>query len=286
MSGRALGVRSQRSRRHTAMLAAIVALAVSSPFDELSAQTDESPDTRPNILVFLSDDMGWGQPGFNGGTEVATPNMDRIADEGVKLTQFYVQPVCSPTRAALLTGRYPWKNGMEYRTKAKSASGMLVDERTIAQELRAAGYATWMVGKWHLGQWRRGGPALAARIRPSLRASTRHWIDSLHPSSRTRSLIGTGTGGPWSSPAMSTFLLADEAVQLIERHNPSRPFFLYLPFNAAYTSRMTAPEEYVPSHTKTGRRNPKQLAMVKAMDVAIGRVMDALERKGVLDAYA
>ena len=89
-------------------------------------------DTRPNIVVMLSDDMGWGQPGFQGGTDVPTPNLDQLAKDGVQLTQFYVHPVCSPTRACLLTGRYAWKNGMEARPTDKSAHGMLLDERTLA----------------------------------------------------------------------------------------------------------------------------------------------------------
>ena len=260
------------------MLAVIVALTVSSPFDQLSAQTDASPDTRPNILVFLSDDMGWGQPGFNGGTEVATPNMDRIANEGVKLTQFYVQPVCSPTRAALLTGRYPWKNGMEYRTKARSANGMLVDERTIAQELRAAGYATWMVGKWHLGQWRE-------EHLPLQRGFDHHYgfysarVDPF-TFRRGKVLDWHRNGRPAVQSGYADFLLAEEAVQLIERHDGRRPFFLYLAFGAVHEPH-AAPEEYIEQYKDLP--HPEQRAMLKAMDVAMGRVMDALDRKGVLD---
>src|SRR5215213_1371277 len=112
-----------------------------------------APASRPNIVIFLSDDMGWGQLGYQGGKDVATPNIDRIAREGVRLTQFYVQSVCSPTRAALLTGRYPFRNGMEERTHGRDTAGLLTDERTLAQALKAAGYATAILGKWHLGSW-------------------------------------------------------------------------------------------------------------------------------------
>ena len=115
--------RSRRLRRYAVMLATLFVLTAVDVLAQPSAQTD----TRPNILVFLSDDMGWGQPGFNGGTEVATPNMDRLANEGVKLTQFYVQPVCSPTRASLMTGRYAWKNGMELRPEYR------VEQRHVAR---------------------------------------------------------------------------------------------------------------------------------------------------------
>ena len=277
-SGRSLEGRRQRSRSAVWVVAAIVAAVVPGPFGQLYAQTDEGPDTRPNIVVFLSDDMGWGQPGFNGGTEVATPAMDRIANEGVKLTQFYVQPVCSPTRAALLTGRYPWKNGMEYRSKARSANGMLVDERTIAQELREAGYATWMLGKWHLGQWRQ-------EHLPLQRGFDHHYgfysalVDpfTLH---RGGILDWHRNGRPVVESGYADFLLAGEAVQLIDRHDGTRPFFLYLAFGAVHEPH-GAPEEYIEQYKD--QRHPEQRAMLKAMDVAMGRVMDALEQRGMLD---
>ena len=119
---------------------------------------------RPNILLIVSDDMGWGQPGFNGGTEVLTPNMDRIAGEGIKLTQFYVQPQCAPSRASLLTGRYPWKNGVGTNPHPETNAGMLLDERTVAQALGDADYSTWIVGKWHLRALAPGALAPATRV--------------------------------------------------------------------------------------------------------------------------
>ena len=237
---------------------------------------------RPNIVVILSDDMGWGQPGFNGGTEVATPNMDRIADEGVKLTQFYVQPTCTATRASLLTGRYPWKNGAETRVGLRSKFGMLTDERTIAEALGGAGYATWIVGKWHLGQWQ------SAHL-PLQRGFDHHYglyggeINSFsHHRGRTsdRTLDWHRNERPVVESGYSTFLLAEEAIQLIERHDGTSPFFLYLPFNAVHNPN-DAPQEYIDQYDHLD--NPKQRAQLKAMDVAIGRVLDALESKGVLD---
>ena len=224
--------------------------------------------------------MGWGQPGFNGGTEVATPNMDRIVNEGVKLTQFYVYPVCSPTRAALLTGRYPWKNGVQLRVTVNGSNGMLLDERTLAEALRDAGYATWMVGKWHLGQWHR-------KHLPLQRGFDHHYglysaaINSFtHRRKRGGSLDWHRNGRPVVESGYSTFLLADEAIRLIQRHDGSRPFFLYLPFNAVHKPN-DAPEEYVEPYAHLN--HPKQRGQLKAMDVGIGRVIDALERKGVLD---
>ena len=255
------------------MVAAFVLLAAFQ-----TGEGADGADTRPNIVVFLSDDMGWGQPGFNGGTEVATPNIDRIAEEGVKLTQFYVQPVCSATRAALLTGRYPWKNGMEIRTSIRAANGMLLDERTIAEALRDADYAPWIVGKWHLGQWR-------DEHLPLQRGFDHHYgfysarVDSF-TLRRHVILDWHRNGRPVVENGYATFLLVDEAVQLINRHDGSHPFFLYVAFGAVHLPHV-APAEYIEKYSHLSNR--RQLAMLDAMDVAMGRVIAALEAKDALD---
>ena len=118
------------NRRVRSLLFATLLLA---PLAALHAA--ESPPKKPNIVVFLADDMHWHYPGFNGG-QCETPNLDRLAKEGTRLTQFYVHSVCSPTRAALLTGRYPFRNGMEERSHGNDMAGMLPDERTLAQALK------------------------------------------------------------------------------------------------------------------------------------------------------
>ena len=224
--------------------------------------------------------MGWEQVGFNGGREVPTPNIDRIANEGVKLTQFYVQPVCSPTRACLLTSRYAWKNGMEVRPTAQSRHGMLLDERTIAEALREAGYRTWMVGKWHLGEWQR--PHL-----PLQRGFDHHYghysalIDSF-THMRGPVLDWHRNGRPVIEEGYSTFLLAAEALKLIDRHDGRSPFFLYLPFNAVHGPHQ-APDEYLAKYEHLGRVG-SQRAQLECMDLAVGRVVDALERKGILES--
>jgi arylsulfatase A-like enzyme len=231
--------------------------------------------TRPNIVIFLSDDMGWGQLGYQGGKAIATPHIDRIAREGVQLTQFYVQSVCSPTRAALLTGRYPFRNGMEERTHGNDVGGMLADERTLAQALRDAGYFTAILGKWHLGLWhkqhlplQRGfehqygfyGAVIDSFTR--LRGGTYDW----HRNER-----------PLLEPGYSTFLIADEFVRVLEKHDRARPFFYYVPFNAVHGPHR-APPEFVQKH-----QGNTQHAMLECMDIAIGRMLAALEKKGVLD---
>ena len=218
-------------------------------------------------MEFLADDMGWGQPGFNVGTEVATPSMDRIANEGVKLTQFYVQPVRRASRASLLTDRHPWKHGTEECTSLRSSTGMLTDERTIAEALRDAGYAIWIVGKWHWGQW------LKAHL-PLQRGFDHHYghysgeIDSFthHRGSNRRGILDWHRNErPVVESGYSTFLLADEAIQLIERHDGDSPFFLYLPFNAVHNPN-PAPEEYLEQYRHLD--DFEQRAQIKAMDDA------------------
>jgi arylsulfatase A-like enzyme len=241
----------------------------------LSRLTAADGLTRPNIVIFLSDDMGWTQLGFNGGREIATPNIDRIAREGVKLTQFYVQAVCSPTRAALLTGRYPFRNGMEERSHGNDMAGMLPDERTLAQALKDAGYSTAIFGKWHLGVWRK-------QHLPRQRGFDHQYgfygalIDSF---TRVR-----GNTYDWHrneellhEPGYSTFLIADEFARELQKQDRGRPFFYYVPFNAVHGPH-GAPPEYLAKH-----KGNAQHAMLECMDVAVGRMLTALEREGVLD---
>ena len=257
-------------------IAALVAVAATGAATQTEG-AEAAP--KPNIVVIVADDLGWGQPGFNGGTEVSTPNIDRIADEGVKLTQFYVQPQCAPTRAALLTGRYAWKNGVNTIPDPEKTGGLLLDERTIAEALGDVGYATWIVGKWHLGHW------LTEHL-PLQRGYDHHYglytgqIRSFTHSRGASRLDWHRNGRPVVESGYSSFLLADEAVQLIGRHDGANPFFLYLPFNAVHTPHQ-APQEYLDLYS--GRTKYKQRAMLKAMDDAIGSVLAALESKGVLD---
>ncbi len=236
--------------------------------------TDEP---RPNLVIFLVDDMGWEQVGFTGGKEVPTPNIDKIAREGTQLTQFYVQPVCTPTRGSLLTGRYAWKTGTERRPSTASRQGMLKDERTLPEALRDAGYATWMVGKWHLGEWQ------TAHL-PRSRGFQHHYgfygalIDSF-THTREGILDWHRNGEPVVEEGYSTFLLASEAGRLIRNHDGTRPFFLYLPFNAVHGPHQ-APPEYMKKYEHLGREGP-QRAQLHCLDMAIGQVMRAIKDKGI-----
>ena len=242
-----------------------------------SAAVAQTRPPRPNIVLFLSDDMGWDQVGFTGGTEVPTPAIDSIARDGVRLTNFYVQPVCTPTRGCVMTGRYSWKNGTETRPSALAAFGMLKDERTIAEALRDAGYATWICGKWHLGEWQ------TAHL-PTSRGFDHHYgfygalIDSF-THTRDGILDWHRNRKPVVEEGYSSFLLADEASRLIEQHDGMKPFFLYLPFNAVHGPNQ-APDEYLKKYAHLGRAGP-QRAQLACMDVAVGQVLKAIKDKGI-----
>ena len=230
---------------------------------------------RPNIVVLLSDDMPWGAPGFQGGTAAATPNLDRLAREGTRLTQFYVQPVCSPTRSCLMTGRYPFHNGMEERSHGNDVGGMLTDERTIAQALKDANYATAIFGKWHLGSW-------YAKHLPMARGFDHQYgfynaLVDYFEKRRDAIYDWHRDQKPLQEEGYTTFLIANEFVRVLGQQDGSKPFFYYVAFNAVH-GPMSAPPEYMAKH-----RGDVKSAALECMDVSVGRILDALQRKGVLD---
>jgi arylsulfatase A-like enzyme len=178
---------------------------------------------QPNIVVMLSDDMGWGQVGCQGGSAIPTPNIDRIAIEGIRLTQFYVQPVCTPTRSAFLTGRYPFRTGTETRVSGNDIAGMLLDERTLAQALHDAGYLTAIVGKWHLGSWKKEHPPMQRGFEHQYG----HYGASIDYARKTRGAVYDWHRNekPIDEEGYSTELIAKETVRLITEHDGGKPAY-------------------------------------------------------------
>jgi len=235
---------------------------------------------RPNFIYFLADDMGWNDAGYQGG-DISTPNIDRLARQGVQLNQFYTQPVCSPTRACLLTGRYAFKTGTEIRFAPTHTGGMLIDERTLANALNEAGYWTVMLGKWHLGQWEK-------QFLPNQRGFEHHYgnyggVIDYYTHLRNGTILDWHRNGrPVVEEGYSTYLIADEAEELLRAYDKSRPFFLYVPFNAPHGPRQ-APQEFIEKYQQAGHENPGYAATVECMDIAIGRILNAVERAGLLE---
>jgi arylsulfatase A-like enzyme len=206
-------------------------LAVVAP--SIAAPATESAALRPNIVFILSDDHGWADVGWHS-PEIKTPHLDRLAAAGAKLEQFYVQPVCSPTRAAFLTGRYPMRHGLQIGVVRPWAQyGLPLEERTLPQMLKAAGYTTAIVGKWHLGHY---DPAYLP-TRRGFDHQYGHYNGNIDYYTHERD-----GGFDWHrddrvnhDEGYSTHLIAREAVRLIKEKSADQPLFLYVPFNAVHS---------------------------------------------------
>ncbi len=231
---------------------------------------------RPHIVLMMADDLGWGDVGYNG-SEISTPNIDKLAENGVRLNQFYAQPVCSPTRGALLTGRYPMRLGLQCGVVRPWAQhGLPLDERTLPQALSEVGYETAVVGKWHLGHcepnylpMKRGFNQQYGHYNGMLDYFT-HIRDGGHDWHRNDK--------PNYDEGYSTNLIGEHAARIIAEHDKQKPLFLYVPFNAPHTP-LQAPQEYIDRYAdmkNKGRRT--YAAMVTCMDDAIGRITTALKQ--------
>lgn len=257
-------------------------------------------DTRKlNFVFILIDDMGWTDLGCYGSETYETPNIDKLATQGMKFTDAYAAcPVCSPTRASILTGKYParlhltdWIPGYDYTdTKLKRPEFMQylrLEEMTIAEMFKSAGYATASIGKWHLGTeeyypdkqgfdiniagYETGGP-------PS------YFYPYERPKNKTNPRIPTMTGG--KEGEYLTDRLTDEADKFIQA-NRDVPFFLYLTHFAVHTP-LQGKEEYIKKYEakiKPGQKqdNPVFAAMVQSVDDSVGRVMRKLDELGIAD---
>jgi len=231
-------------------------------------------------------------PGFNGGL-VSTPNLDRLAEQGTSLSQFYVHSVCSPTRAAFLTGRYPFRNGMEERSHGNDVAGMLRDERTMAEALNEAGYYTGIIGKWHLGNWDKSHLPMQRGF--DYQYGLYGALISYYDKTRAQFYDWHRNEQTLRQEGYSTDLIADEFVKLLESYDKDKPFFVYVPFNAVH-GPFEAPadlslkyEELIRdfSGRETGYEfkngDALKFAMLESMDIAVGRMLDALEEKGFLE---
>src|SRR5687768_2326809 len=217
----------------------------------------QAAERKPNILLIVGDDMGYADVGFHGCKDIPTPNLDALAASGVRFTNGYVTgPYCSPTRAGLLTGRYQQKFGHEFNAGG-AGSGLPVTEKTIADHLRSAGYATALVGKWHLGS--------AEQFHPQKRGFDEFYgfLGGAHDYfNKTGVLRGNEQV---KELEYMTDAFGREAVSFVER-NKAKPWFLYLAFNAVHTP-MQAPEERIAKFSAIAdKKRQTYAAMMVAMD--------------------
>lgn len=226
----------------------------------------------PNILLIYADDLGYGETSIQGCKDIPTPNIDSIAKNGVRCTQGYVAATyCSPSRAGLLTGKYPTRFGHEFNAITRM-HGLSLSEKTLADRLRSEGYATAIIGKWHLGN--------LPKYRPNQRGFDEFYgtlgnTPFYHPTNfidtKTSDLIARIEDPEF----YTTDKYAERALDWLER-NQSKPWFLYLPFNAQHAP-LQAPQKYLDRFPHIADEKRKMFAaMMVGMDDAIGRVLEKI----------
>lgn len=244
----------------------------------------EAREDAPNIIIMMADDLGWADLGFRG-SDIRTPNIDRLAREGMVLDRFYSLPICTPTRAALMTGRDPMKLGAAYAGfQPWQNGGVAPQERFMSEAFQEAGYQTAMVGKWHLGH-------TTEPLTPNARGFE-HFVGHLNTQIDYNTHTSAGghdlqeNGVSIKREGYATDVHADEAVRfLTDIRDPHAPFFLYVPFLAPH-SPMQAPDELKANYpTRLDRPFPKKTyaAMVESLDLAVGRILDTLDAQGLAE---
>ncbi len=269
----------------------------------------ELPGSRPNIVFMMADDMGWNQPGFNGGKKGLTPNIDKLAGEGLKLTQYYTHSVCAPTRAAFLTGRYAFRTWSDWRSEdfgkpsylkalgltlahnergepTRRIHALAGEERTVAEALRDAGYFTALVGKWHCGEW------LPEHLPMGQGFMHQYGHYAWGIDYFTKTIVHNAPARfavydwhrnqkPLREEGYATDLFGAEAERVIAARakEKDKPFFLYLPFNAVH-GPLNPPPGF-----EGDKGDPLAIrdAMLKSLDDAVGRVVAAIDRHGFRD---
>ena len=234
----------------------------------------------PNIVILIADDMGWGDVGYHD-SEIRTPQIDRLASAGVKLERFYAHAICSPTRAALLTGRYAVNTGIFAPSNPWYERGLPEDEKLLPAFFRDAGYRTHAVGKWHLGP-------NEPQYHPMNRGFDTYY-GHLHGylNYDLHTLFGRvdwqRDGETVHEPGYATHLVAAEAVRLIEERDTDSPLLLYVAFSAPHAP-LQAPEETIAEYAHIADEHRRvYAAMVTELDRGIARIAAALEAAQIAD---
>lgn len=250
---------------------------------------------RPNIVVIVADDLGWNDVSFHGSDQIPTPNIDTLAYGGIILNNYYVSPICTPTRGALMSGRHPIHTGLQHSViYASEKYGLPLEEKIMPQWFKELGYRTHMVGKWHLGMF-------ADRYLPTYRGFESHYgyyqgcedyYDHTYEADpeywgldwrRNLDLIRNETN------LYSTDLFTAEAVNIINKHDTSEPLFLYLPHQAVHSGNtggdpLQAPQHYVDRFLHIKNYHRRLFAgMMAALDDSVGAVVKTLESRGMMN---
>ncbi len=257
--------------RLVALLAIVLALAGAAPLRA------DSP--KPNVVYIIADDLGWKDVGFHG-SDIKTPNLDKLANGGAKLEQFYAQPMCTPTRASFLTGRYPFRYGLQTLVIPSAHTfGLPTDEWLLPQALKEDGYNTALIGKWHLGH-------ADSKYWPCQRGFDYHYgplIGELDYFTHKQHGVTDWfrNNKRVEEEGYTTTLLGNDAVKWIDQQSIAKPFFLDLSFNAPHAPYQ-APQHYLDMYKNIVDPSRRAYAAsITAMDEEIGQVVDALEKKGL-----
>ncbi|MES2705673.1 MAG: arylsulfatase [Verrucomicrobiota bacterium] len=252
----------------------LLALPVPAAEEQKPVNPPGTAATKPNIIYLLADDLGGNDVGWRN-PEIKTPNLDKLAGSGAKLDQYYVQPLCSPTRAALMTGRYPFRYGFQSGVVRPWAQyGLPLEERTLAQGLKSAGYETAITGKWHLGHFQ-------PEYLPTKRGFDHqygHYNGALDYYTHLRD-----GGFDWHrddkenrDEGYATELVGREAARLIRGRDKAKPLFLYVPFNGVHAPHQV-PERYLALYPDLKGNRRIYAAMITALDDAVGDIAKAIE---------
>ncbi|XP_076067131.1 arylsulfatase B-like [Oratosquilla oratoria] len=247
----------------------------------------------PHIIFIMADDLGWNDVGFHGSTQIPTPNIDALAYSGVILNNYYMQAICTPSRGALMTGKYPIHTGLQLSTiYASHPWGLGLDEKILPEHLSPLGYVSHLVGKWHLGFFKK-------EYTPTYRGFQSHFgfwtgrIDYYDHSSFERGHLGFDMKRNMSSARdisvrYATDLFTEEATNIINVHNASSPLFLFLSHLAVHSGNpnapLQAPEEIINKflHIKDESRR-KYAGMLWKLDESVGAVVKALQKNNMLE---
>jgi len=264
------------------LLFASIALVATLEINTASAQSDrlQAKAARTNFVILLADDLGWGDVGFHGGT-AATPNIDQLASDGVRLNRFYAFPACSPARAAMLTGRFPLRFGIRGPVRPLDV-GLPANERVLVADFQDAGYRTSLIGKWHLGKSTKQG------VHPTQRGFDHFYgfmdasIDYFKHTGNRGHIDWQRNGQIVEEEGYSTELLAAEAVRQIKAAGKER-FCMVVAFNAPHAP-FQAPEALIKKYRdRLGEREATYAAMIESMDSAIGHILKAIDEEGLKD---
>jgi arylsulfatase A len=268
-----------RLRRFWLVIACGIA-ALPTLSSDAPAGQGQSRSARPDVVLIVLDDLGYGDLGCFGCTDIRTPNIDRLARQGVKLTDFYANgPVCTPTRAALMTGRYQQRVGLEWAiSPGDKEPGLPVEETSLARMLKQAEYATALFGKWHLGYGHEFGPLAHGfdEFFGLLSADIDHYSH--------REITGEPDlyegDQPVERKGYMTDLITERAVTFVEKH-ASEPFFLEVAYNAVHWPFQPPdrPDDVRDVNTWYKGTRRDYAKMLKRVDDGVGAILDALERR-------